>query len=840
MAGDGLISAVRRAVGNAPADMSFALRMFRKSPAVTIVTVLPLAVAIGANTAIFSLVNALFLRPLPVRAPEGLVFVTDRAAPGIRSWSYPIWDQLRRHAGIFQGAFAWSPARFSLSSGAKSEFVQGVWIAGAFFDTLGIRPTLGRGISPSDDERGGGPDGPVVVISHRFWQRALGGASDAIGRRINLEHVPFTIVGVAPPEFVGIDVGQAFDVLVPFGAEPLMRGKETELDRQCCLGVTIMARLKPGQSVEAAATALQSVQPEIREASLPFKEHWRASDLEQYLKNPFVLESGARGHSALRLQYERPLFILMCASIVMLLIACANVANLLLARAAERRYELDIRRALGATPGRLVQQLFTESALLASFSTAIGVMMSYWADGSLIRQLSAHIELLFLDTSMDWRVFAFGIVVTATTTVMFGTAPAFLAAKASTYRLHAPGRGLAGRRFGHAGALVVIQVALSFVLIVGAGLFVRTLWSLTALPLGFDFRRVLLVSVTADRAKVPPQQLALLFGRAVESVRAVPGVANAALSFVTPVSGVTFLRPVGMPGLERVPESERVSAINLVSPRWFNTLGIRLMAGRDFTERDVAAAPAVVIVNQAFEKKYLKDRSLGRTVGIGIVGPTPGSAEVIGVVADAVNRSLRESIPPTMYFPLAQVRRSSFASLTLNVRSQKGTPTDLIRAVADAITRVAPELTATFRLLSDQLNAALTRERVVALLSAFFGTVSLGLSGIGLFGLTAYSVSRRRREMAIRVALGATPAIIERLVLGGVARLIVLGLLIGVVTSYWVSQSVSALLYGLEPHDPATFAGAAVLLTSVGAGAGWFMARNAARTSPAEILKQTP
>ena len=834
-------------------DIRLALRALRATPVVSIVAILSLALGIGANTAIFSLVNSLLLRALPVKHPQQLVMLSDGSPNGPQSWTYPIWDQIRQRPELFASAFAWSGSRFNLASGGETEFVEGIWATGGMFDTLGVPAMLGRTFTNADDQRGGGPGGPVAVISYDFWQRRFGalrqaqgvpslsrdGAADAIGRSLTIEHIPFTIVGVMPPDFFGPDVGRAFDVIIPIGAEPLVKGRETWLDGRSTWWLTVMARLKPGQTLDAATTAMRVVQPQIKEATDP---GW-----EGYLKDPFTMIPGAGGDSALRRRYERPLVIVMIIVALVLVIACANIANLLLARATARRHELSVRLALGASRWRLARQLLAESVLLSGIGAAFGLLGANWGSRLLVNQISTPTNRVFLEMTPDWRVLAFTIGVTVATALLFGTAPAFRAAGVEPMEaIKEHGRGPAGdRRFGLASGLVVAQVALSVVLVVAAGLFVRTFVSLTNLHLGFEPGRVLVITVNAQRAPIAPANRVATYERVRESVRAVPGVAEAALAVITPVTGQGWNNSVDVSDATPLQGRQSMTFMNGITPGWFATFGTPLLGGRLFTDRDQKGAAPVAIVNQAFARRFLNGASpIGRTVRRrsvpGLKPNTEAPKEIVGVVADAVYRNLREPVPPTMYVPIAQMDESfALPSINLMVRSTAGSPALLARSVADAIATVNPDLALTFRPLGDTVNAALTQERVVAMLAGFFGGLALLLAGLGLYGVTSYAVSRRRAEIGIRMALGAGPAGIVRLVLSRVAVLVGAGVIAGAGVSMWASRFVAVLLYGLEPRDPATLAGAVLVLATVGALAGWLPAFRASRIDPAEVLRDS-
>jgi putative ABC transport system permease protein len=818
-------------------DIRYGCRALAHNPVFTLVAILSLALGIGANTAIFSMVDGLLLRTLPVREPQRLVLL-DRG-----SWTNPVWEQIRdHHSQLFDGAVAWGDEQFDLAQGGEATFANGLWVSGRFFDVLGVRPILGRTFVADDDRRGGGASGAVAVISHRFWQQRFGGATDAIGRSITLNRVPFTIVGVLPPDFFGPMVGRTVDVAVPIGTEPVVRGAESWLDGRSTWWLNIMARLKPGQTIEQATAALRAVQPQIREATIP--EKWAPADLPRYLRDGLTLVPSATGASFVRDRYEQPLLIMMAVVSLVLLIACANIANLLLARASERRHELSVRRALGASPFRLARQLLTESLLLASAGAALGLVFAQWSSDLLIRQFSTPREPIGLDLSLDWRVLGFTVAVAACTALIFGIAPAFRAGRVQPNEVLKEGsRTVAGERRRMLGQpLVIAQVALSLVLVVAAGLFVRTFSALARVDVGFDREPVLLVNLDAQKSTAKPSERAALFERAREAVAAVPGVELAASSLITPVSGMGWNDFITVPGGPEVAEKERVVWFNRVSPAWFSTYGTTLLAGRDFNAHDRPGTPAVAIVNQAFAKKYLNGPSqLGRVVHTGRgPGDRPdGPWQIVGLVEDAAYDSVREAAQPTVYVSMTQADEDLWPGASLSIRTGAGgSPALLTKSVADALMKVDRNLSLTFVPLSEQVNATLVRERTLAMLSGFFGALALLLAAIGLYGVTSYGVSRRRMEIGVRMALGADETAVIRLVLGRVALLVGLGIAAGTALSLWASRFVGSLLYGLEPRDPGTLIWAALVLTIVGALAAWLPARRAARIDPVQVLRE--
>jgi putative ABC transport system permease protein len=839
-------------------DVRYAFRLFVRNPAFTVVIVLTLALGIGANTAIFSIIDSLLLRALPVKEPGRLAILTEGTA-GRASWTYPIWEEIRQHADRFDGAFAWSTydSSFNLTQGGETQRVNGIWASANLFSTLGVRPVLGRTFIPSDDLRGGGPNGPAAVISYEFWQRHFGGAPDVIGRTLSLERIPFTIIGVTQAGFFGVNVGRSFDVAIPFGAEPLVRGvKESWLDHRSTWWLSVMVRLKPGQTLEQGTTVLRGLQPQIREATLDADQ--TATEVADYLKEPFTLAEGAAGRSSLRGQYQRPLAVIMVVVALVLLIACANIANLLLARATARGHEWSVRLALGASRGRLARQLLTESLLLALMGAAGSVVVAQWGSWLLLRQLSS--ESVVLDLVFDWRVLAFTAAVTVVTALVFGVAPALRATRGAPIdALKDQGRSHSGsRRLGVANGLVLAQVGLSVVLVVGAGLFLRTFSSLASVSLGFERDRVLLVDINAQRTQIPPEARLTSYEQVRERVLAVPGVASAGVSMIAPISGALWSRRVDVSGSsmatrERsagpegfghtdapIPENEPLAVFNAITPGWVSTYGTRLLAGRDIVARDGRTAAPVALVNQAFARKFLAGANpIGHTVRTMRLN-SPAAREIVGLVADAVYRDVREPMLPTVYVPLAQYDGDAMPvappDVTLSVRAISRSPAILTKSVAAAIADVNPNLALNFRPLADQVNDTLVQERLLALLSASFGVLALLMAAVGLYGVTSYAVSLRKTEIGIRMALGATSGAVMRLVLGRVSTLVGTGIAVGLVMSVWASRFVATLLYGIEPSDPVTLASSAAALAAVGAVAGWVPAYRASRLDPTKVL----
>ncbi len=798
-------------------------RSLRATPAITTLAVLSLALGIGANTALFSIYNGLMLRSLPVADASRLVLLTD-------IWTNPIWEEIRaRQDQIADGAFAWSAERFDLAARGETDPVDGMFASGRMFEVLGISAIRGRTFTPADDDRRGGENGPVAVISYRLWQQRFGGADDVIGRPLSVNRKVFTIVGVMPNGFFGPDVGRSAEIILPLNAEAIINGAESALDVRLNWWLNIMLRLKRDQTIAQMTEQLRGVQPQIRAATQPELKR-------EYLTDPFTLEPAPSGRSTLRARYERPLKALMAVVGLVLLIACANIANLLLARATARRHELGVRLALGASRFRLSRQLLAESLMLAAAGALLGLLFARWGSSALVAQLSGMGNQVYLDMPLDWRVLAFTISVAAATAMLFGVAPAVSVSGLSPFEaLKEQGRSAWGeRRAGLRQALVVLQVALSLMLVVTASLFARTLFLLTARDLGFDREPVLVATVVVNQAA---ERRADLFEQLREAGAAVPGVASAAISFTTPTARAGWNTRIVVPAGSSLKDRERASWINAVSPEWFKTYGIRLAGGRDFNSGDRIGAPQVAIVNRAFAHRFLRP---GDPIGqhFSDDGPSGESNnfEVVGLVEDSVYRSIRAAMEPTMFVPFGQWKTPR-PIVSLAVRSAGAPPLSLTRSLSDALAKADPQASLTFFTLSSQVDASLIQERLLARLSTFFGGLALLLASLGLYGVTAYSVNRRQGEIGIRMALGANGSAIVRMILSRVGVLVALGITIGTAASIWASRFVTAFLYGFEPSDPATFVGAALVLALVAAAAGWLPARRASRIDPAEVLR---
>ena len=827
-------------------DIRSGVRLLHRSPGLALVAILTLALGIGANTAIFSVINGLLLRPLAVTAPERLVTISSAYALGHGftagvGWNYAMWQRLQESVGVFGGALAWTDARFNLAQGGEKDIAEGLFTDGGFFATLGVPAAIGRTFEPADDLLPGsmvssrrpgangsfeGSDGSVAVISYRMWQRRFNGAGDVIGKPLVVDGVPFTIIGVTPPDFFGLEVGKSFDIALPLGAEPLIRGASS-LRRTNNFLLTVQLRLKPDQSIEAAESAIRAMQPQILGVSPD--ELKRVSP--GFLREPFVLvpaPSGTADRTGLRREYRQPLMAVFALVALVLLVACVNVANLLVARASARRHEFAIRLALGSPRWRLGRQLLVESLVLAMIGTWVGLVLAGWISTALLAQIDLAGVPAFLDLSLDARILLFAAAAGILTAVIFGTAPAFRATrvppiealKDQSSRLVPADRG--SGRTPIAGALIVLQVALSIVLVVASALLVRTFDRLSRVPLGFERDGLLVVNVDVARTAVPGAEQLPFFQRLVETVSAVPGVAVAAGSHLTPVSPRSQA-PV-------LAQQERMQ--NAVGPRWFAAYGIPLHSGRDFDATDTASSNPSAIVSESYVRKFFAGR--------GPLGEQVEGRTVVGVVRDSVFGSLRRGMLPTLYVPLAQsasMRAPGNDSVSISLRSLSGSPVLLAPAVANALTAVNPRLSFTFRTVADDINASIARERLLAALSAAFSALALLLAALGLYGVTSYAVIRRRAEIGMRMALGATRADVISVVIRKGLSLTLVGIAIGLAAAAIVTRYLGSLLYGLTPLDPLSFAVVAVTFVLVATIASLIPARRATKLDPFAAIR---
>jgi putative ABC transport system permease protein len=812
-------------------DLRYAWRGLAHSPGFAAVAILSLALGIGANTAIFTLIDAVMLRALPVSRPDELRMLTFGSGRLATDFTNPLWEEVRKQQDVFSGVFAWGSDRFNVAPSGEVHYLAANWVSGGFFSTLRVPAALGRVIADSDDTRG---CPATAVLSRDYWSAAYGGDPNVLGKTIPLDGHPFQIIGVSQAGFGGVDVGTAVQVFVPICAEPVLHARSV-LDQRASWWLSIMGRLRPGVSPSQANARLAVLAPAVTKATLP--SEWRDDDQKDYLARSLSTQLGAAGGgSYLRQSYGPALYVLMIAVGLVLLIACANVANLLLARAATRQREMAVRLALGAGRGRLIRQTLAESLLLSSMGAVAGLLLAEWTSRFLTALVSP--DSIALDLRPDARVLLFTAGVATGAGILFGLLPAWRSARVSpNAAMKAQGRGIIeGRSRVHLGKLLVVaQIALSTVLVAGAGWMLATFRNLATLNPGFQSDGVMLVSIDPGYGKTPLLSRTAMLSEILPRLRGLPSVTSASASVMTPMSG-SMWGHTGLAVQGQTPRSGDDSQIylNAASDGYFKTMNMRLVAGRDFNGLDSKGAAHVAIVTEGMARRFFdKSSALGGTFqmpeGRGF-GPR---IQIVGIVGDAKYLDLREDAPPTIYLPIAQ---SDEPGTTFEVHAS-GSPTALIAAVKEAVAQVSPRSTMEFTPLSQQVADSLTRERMLATLAGFFGALALLLAAVGLYGVLAYNVARRRNEIGIRMALGAGRPAVLSMVMREAGSLATTGLVIGTVGALAAGRLVAALLYGLQPDDPATLGAAVAVLAGVAGLAAYLPARRAARVDPMTALR---
>jgi putative ABC transport system permease protein len=822
-------------------DLKYGARLLRLNPGFALVAILSLALGVGANTAIFQLLDAVRLRTLPVKNAGELVEVRIADPVGGRTGQFngrrpsltnPLWERVRDRQQVFTSVFAWSAPLLDLTTGGEARTAQGLWVSGDFFDGLGVSALIGRTLTTADDHRGCAA--PPAVLGYGFWQREYAGSPSVVGRTITLDGHSFDIVGVAPASFFGVEVGRTFDVAVPLCAEPFSRGERTAMDKKDVWFLGAMGRLKPGITPDQASAQLAAISAPIFRETLPA---YRAEDEKHYLQFKLGAYSGGTGISQLRRQYESPLWLLLATTALVLLVACANLANLMLARATAREREIAVRLAIGASRGRIVRQLLAESLLIAAIGAGCGALLAQWLSRFMVEFLTTDNNRIFVALSLDWRIFAFTAALGVLTCLIFGLVPAIRATGTSPgAAMKAGSRGSTDtrERFGMRRALVVAQVALSLVLVVGAMLFVRSLRNLMTLDAGFKQDGILVVTMDLRRAGVREERRPAVFADITSRLAALPGVTSAAQAFIVPVSGSGWNNNVVIDGKKY---TENVN-FNQVSDGYFRTMGTPLLAGRDFDARDTPGSEKVAVVTQLFAQKFFRGRNpIGQVFQI---DEAPGQPQplnrVIGVVKDTKYTDLREDFTPLVFLPASQADKPG-PYLQVVVRSTAPLTT-ITAEITSAVAQASSNIIVQFQTLPGLVRDSLMRERLMATLSGFFGVLAALIATIGLYGVMSYMVARRRNEIGIRLALGADRRDVVRLVMREAGVLLAAGVLVGGVLAVAAARTATTLLFGLQPGDPATLAMAAAGLGLVAMLASYLPALRASRLEPTEALRE--
>jgi predicted permease len=811
------------------ADIRYALRTLQKAPGFTATAIVTLALGIGANTAIFMLLDAIRLRSLPVQDPRELaeVRITDAGHQGMGinqqygELTRPLWQQIRDQQHSFSGVFAWSVNKRYVGRGSEMRHFRELRVTGDFFRVLGLRPFRGRLLLPEDE-------GPCpmasAVVSYPYWLSELGGRDLTSATKLVVDNELVEIVGVTPPGFFGMVVGQDFDIAIPYCQE------KDELRRDI-FEVSVMGRLKPGVTMQRASAEMDALSAGIFEATVPpgRDTHWT----ETYKHFRLAAYPASTGVSALR-DYDRSLLLLLGIAGLVLLIACTNLANLMLARASIRQREMAVRLALGASRSRLLRQLLTESLLLASTGAALGIALAQFLSQLLVWAFSTEGAEANLETATDWRVLLFAAGIAVLTCVLFGVAPALRATRAEPISaMKSGGRGTtAGReRFSLQRLLVVAQVSVSLVLLVGALLFVRSFRNLMTFDPGMREGGITEAFLGFWQSNLPRDRWADYQRELLDEVRSVPGVLNAATTTNAPLLGSSWEHEI------RVGSQEGNSKFTWVSPEYFETMGIPVLQGRRLTREDTASSQRVALVNETFVRRYLSGaKPIGQTLRTSPEPDYPATVyEIVGVIPDTKYNDLRGQTPPMTFAPASQFPGQGPWSVVMIYSNLP--PAAVAAAAKRAIAEKHPDVVTQFTDFQKEIRDGLVEERLMAVLSGFFGVLAVLLAVVGLYGVISYIVAMRRNEIGIRMALGATRGDVVAIIVRQTLALLALGVALGIVLALAAVRTAAGLLFGLQPNDPFTFAAATALLITVALVASFLPARRASRVDPMVALR---
>jgi len=825
-------------------DLRFALRGLRRNPVFSIVAILSLALGIGANTAIFTLIDQIVLRKLPVKNPDELVMLFQKGANngsnmGTRMHSYPIYQDYKQRAEPLSDVVCRRLVPASVTIDNHTERVEAEMVSGNFFSMLGVAPALGRVFnSQQDDQVYSGH--PVVVLAYDYWASRFARDRSVVGKKMLVNNYPMTIVGVSAAGFAGIDPVRSPQIRVPILMKPIMLPDYGWLgisDRRA-RWVQVFGRLKHGYTVERAKAPLQGLFTQIRsqEMTLPSAKDWSAYDRREFMRGQLLAEPAAMGYSSIRNDFSTALMVLMCMVGLVLLIACANVANLLIARGFSRQKEIAVRLSLGASRGRLVTQLLVESLVLSALGGAAGVLLAVGLTRGLLAIVPSEGSPLLLRAEPDLRIMAFALGLTFVTGIIFGLVPALRASRPDPWTTLKDTigsiAGAGGSLFLRKG-LVTAQVALSFLLLFGAGLFVRSLQNLKATDPGVVLDNLITFQLAPALSGYDDERATILYTTLLDRLRSVPGVHSAGLATVPILSGNEWDSSVSVEGHKASDGEDMQAFMNAVSPGYFATMRIPVLQGRDFTLMDAKHDAKVAIVNSRFAAHYFPGQSaIGKRLGQGDSPDTKLDVQIVGVVADALYEGPREGVHRQVFMP--NWGKSS-AAVYVRTTSSASAAQSLVRNEVRKLDAAMPLYEV--KTLQGQLDETLLTDRLVALLAASFGLLATVLASIGLYGVMAFVVARRRKELGIRLALGAQPGALLWLVMQEVLILLAIGLAVGIPTAIGLGQLVSTQLYGIRPHDPGLAITTMVLLTVVSTAAGLIPARRASQIDPILALR---
>ena len=826
-------------------NLKFALRTLFRTPFVTTVAILSLALGIGANAAIFSIFNQMLLSHLPVHEPDRLV---NLSSPGPKQgstscgqagscadvFSYPMFRDLQKMQTAFTDIAAHVLFGANLSFGGQTVSSEGLLVSGSYFGVLGVQPVIGRLISPADDQKVG--ESAVVVLSHAAWTRRFGQRGDVINQTMVVNGQTLTIIGVTPPRFEGTTLGGTPDVFVPITLRGQMQPGFNGFANRRSYWAYLFARLKPGVSMEQAAVAMQGIyRPIINDVEAPLQRGWSDQRMQEFRARTLTLSPGNQGQSSVREEVTEPLRMLLGVTALVLLIACANIANLLLARASRRSGEMAVRLSIGAKRGQLIRQLLTESLILAVIGGLAGLLVSQWTLHLIASILPEEAAQTFR-IELDPTVLLFAAVLTIGTGLLFGLFPALHSTQPDLLPLL---KGQAGQPSGARGAamfrtsLAVFQIAVSMALLIAAGLFVKSLAKVSRVDLGLRMENVVTFGVSPELNAYSQERSQALYARIEEELAAQPGVTSVTSAMVAVLAGNNWGTDVTVQGFQRGPDIDSNSRFNMVGPDYFKTLGIPLLAGREFTRQDAGKSPKVAIVNEAFVRKF----KLGPDA-VGKLMTDEGEkldTQIVGVARDAKYSEVKGAVPPLFFTPYKQGERVS--SMTFYVKTAAD-PAQFTGQIPRILQEIDPNLPVeNLRTLEEQARENVYMDRFIGIMSTSFAVLATLLAAIGLYGVLAYTVAQRTREIGLRMALGAAPARVRLMILRQTGIMTIIGAVVGLLAALWIARAAEGILFDMEGRDPVVFLGAALTLAVVAMAAGFIPAHRASKVDPMVALR---
>jgi predicted permease len=827
-------------------DIRYGIRTLMKNPGFTAIAVLTLALGLGANTAIFSLTDQILLRRLPVERPDELVVVRSPGpksghvwsdGDGSASFSYPVYKALRDKNNVFAGLLARFAVPLSVAGDGQTERANGELVSGNYFAVLGVRPALGRVFNDEDDRAPGG--NPVAVLSHGYWKRRFGASRDVLNKSLTINGTLMTVVGVAQPGFNGVQVGQLPDVFIPITMKAQMTPNWDGLNDHKDYWLAILGRLQPGLSGQQAEAAVGVVYRQILEEELPLMGKMSADQQQRFLSKPLVLDAGARGRPILQRGTNEPLRVLMGMVGLVLLIACANVANLLLARGAARQREIAIRMAVGAGRFRLVRQFLVESLLLSLIGGGVGLLVAAWTISGLVSTIPQSFGAEGLSTQLDARLLGFNFALAVLTGLVFGLLPALKATRLNLEgTLREQGSSVSGGRgqVRFRKGLVVSQIILTTVLLVGAGLFARSLSNLNRLDLGVRADQLIEFSIEPQLNGYSPPQTIAFFNELHQRLAALPGVESVSEAEIPVFTDSSAGSNITVEGYQAQNDDEMHVDENFIGPNYFTTMGTPLIKGREFSQVDAGDSPKVAIINETMARRYFAEReAIGSHFAFGAGNNVHPDIEIVGVVKNSKHANVREEEKPFIYIPYAQ--RKPFGSYTFYVRTRQeaGTVATTVRSEVERLDANLPVFG--LKTVAQQIDESLFVDRFLTMLSLSFALLAALLAMVGLYGVMAYTVTRRTREIGIRMALGATRGNVSWLILREVVLLASIGLAAGLPAAYGLGRWTESLLFSVKAGDVMVFISAALLLSVATLVGGYLPARKAASIDPLTALR---